>query len=88
MPVYAYKGMTPAGKSTRGHLDAETSRRLIGGDEAARLKAGQFAFWYRGHRLTARANLLSEEQIRDRVLRWSEGDAYEVGSAPADCPVG
>jgi len=26
MPVYAYKGMTSAGKSTRGHLDAETSR--------------------------------------------------------------
>ena len=26
MPVYAYKGMTAAGKSTRGHLDAENLR--------------------------------------------------------------
>ena len=26
MPVFAYKGVTSAGKSTRGHLDAETSR--------------------------------------------------------------
>ena len=26
MPVYAYRGVTAAGKSTRGHLDAESSR--------------------------------------------------------------
>ena len=26
MPVYAYKGTTAAGKSTRGHLDAENLR--------------------------------------------------------------
>ena len=26
MPVYAYKGVTAAGKNTRGHLDAENSR--------------------------------------------------------------
>ena len=26
MPVYAYKGVTAAGKATRGHLDAESSR--------------------------------------------------------------
>ncbi len=26
MPVYAYKGVTQAGRSTRGHLDAESSR--------------------------------------------------------------
>lgn len=26
MPVYAYKGVTAAGKNTRGHLDAESSR--------------------------------------------------------------
>jgi len=26
VPVYAYKGVTAAGKSTRGHLDAESSR--------------------------------------------------------------
>ncbi len=26
MPVYAYKGVTKAGKKTRGHLDAESSR--------------------------------------------------------------
>ena len=26
MPVYAYKGVTAAGKNTRGHLDAETPR--------------------------------------------------------------
>ncbi len=26
MPVFAYKGITAAGKSTRGHLDAESSR--------------------------------------------------------------
>jgi general secretion pathway protein F len=26
VPVYAYKGMTAAGKNTRGHLDAESSR--------------------------------------------------------------
>ncbi len=34
MPVFAYKGVTAAGKSTRGHLDAETPR-------AARLKLRQ-----------------------------------------------
>ena len=26
MPVYAYKGVTAAGKATRGHLDAESLR--------------------------------------------------------------
>ncbi len=26
MPVYAYKGVTPAGKPTKGHLDADSSR--------------------------------------------------------------
>ena len=26
MPVYAYRGVTAAGKATRGHLDAESSR--------------------------------------------------------------
>ncbi len=26
MPVYAYKGVTAAGKKTRGHLDAESPR--------------------------------------------------------------
>ncbi|MCH2171256.1 type II secretion system inner membrane protein GspF [Myxococcota bacterium] len=30
MPVYAYKGVTTAGKSTRGHLDAESLRAARG----------------------------------------------------------